>query len=168
MNYEPFVLERTFMSPRNIVWAAFTQAEHLGRWFSPAGMKPGRNQMDFREGGIYHYELIPPLGDAFWGRWIFREIVNQELMVKHVSFSDEGGGITRHPMAPDWPLETLSKIRFASLNGGTQIRLESSAIGSDRIQLQTFEDARSSLLQGWTGTLDHLDIFLARVQHAWN
>ncbi len=163
MNYEPFVLERTFKAPRALVWAAFTQADHLGQWMSPKGMKAGKNLMDFREGGVYHYELVPPEGPAFWGRWIFREIVDQEMIVNHVSFSDEGCGITRHPMAPEWPLETLSKTHFSDAEGGTFIHLEWSAIGSDPVALKTFDDGRPSMTQGWGGTMDHLDAYLANI-----
>lgn len=165
MNYEPFVLERTFKAPRALVWAAFTQAEHLGQWMFPKGMSPGKNFLDFREGGIYHYQLMLPDGNPFWGRWIFREIIDQELIVNHVSFSDEGCGITRHPMAPEWPLETLSKTQFVDAGGNTQIRLEWSALGSDPVALKTFDDGRPGMTQGWGGTMDNLDEFLAKVQN---
>ncbi len=164
MNYEPFVLERTFHAPRVLVWAAFSQAEHLGKWMSPSGMKPGRCTIDFREGGLYHYEILPPEGPGFWGRWIFREIVDQELIVNHVSFSDEGFGITRHPMAPDWPLETYSRTKFSDVEGGTRIRLEWSALGSDPVALKNFDDGKPGMTQGWGGTMDNLDTCLAQWQ----
>lgn len=166
MSYEPFVLERTFNAPLALVWAAFSTAEHLGRWMSPKGLAPGRNFMDFRPGGIFHYEIVPPGQTGFWGRWIFRDIVDQELMVTHASFSDEGAGITRHPMAPDWPLEMLSKTRFSAVEGGTLIRLEISAVGSDPVQLKTFDEGKASMTQGWGGTMDILDAYLAEVQNA--
>lgn len=164
MNNEPFVLERTFKAPRALVWATFSRAEHLGKWMSPKGMSPGRNFMDFRPGGIFHYEIVPPNQPGFWGRWIYREIVDQELIVNHHSFSDEGGGIVRHPMAPDWPLEMLSKNQFSDVDGGTLLRLEMSVIGSDPLQRQTFEAGRPSMSMGWGGTMDVLDVVLAELQ----
>jgi uncharacterized protein YndB with AHSA1/START domain len=165
MNNQPFVLERTFNAPRDLIWAAFSQAEHLGHWMSPKGMTPGRCTIEFREGGIYHYEIVPPQGESFWGRWIFREIVDQELIANHVSFSDEGCGITRHPMAPEWPLETYSRVSFSDIEGGTLIRLEWSALGSDVVALQKFEEGKPSMTQGWGGTMDCLDAHLAKVQN---
>ena len=166
MNYEPFVLERTFKAPLALVWATFSQADHLGHWMSPQGMTPGRNVMDFRPGGMFHYEIVPPGQSGFWGRWLFRDIVDQEAIIVHVSFSDEGAGIVRHPMAPDWPLEMLSKTRFTEVAGGTQIRLEISAVGSDPAQLKTFDAGRESMTQGWGGTLDQLESHLTKVQNA--
>jgi len=166
MNYEPFVLKRTFKAPRSLVWAAFSQAEHLSQWMSPQGMTPGRSEMDFRPGGIYHYELVPPGQTGFWGRWIFRDIQDHELIVTHASFSDEGGGITRHPMAQDWPLEMLAKTRFSDVKGGTEIQMEISAVGSDPAQLKAFDEGKSSMTQGWGGTLNQLESHLAEVQNA--
>ena len=165
MNYEPFVIERTFKAPRALVWAAMSQADRLNQWMSPAGMKAGRNLMEFREGGIYHYEIVPPEGPSHWGRWIFRQIVDQEMIVCHVSFSDEGCGIIRHPMAPDWPLEMLSKTRFSDAEAGTQLRLELAALGSDPAQLNTFEAGRPSMTAGWGGTFEKLEAYLAQVQN---
>lgn len=164
MNYEPFVLERTFKAPLSLVWATFSQAEHLGHWMSPKGLSPGRNFMDFRPGGIFHYEIVPPGETGFWGRWIFRDIVDQELIITHASFSDEGGGITRHPMAPEWPLEMLCKTRFFEFEGGTKIEMKTSAVGSDPVQLKTFDEGKSSMTQGWGGTFEILDGYLSDMQ----
>lgn len=164
MKYEPFVLERTFKAPLSLVWAALTQADHLAKWFAPQGITPGRNTMDFREGGFYHYELLSPDGVAHWGRWIFREIEDQKRFVNHVSFSDEGCGIVQHPMAPDWPLETLSKTSLSEVDGGTRVKIEWSAIGSNPVALKTFDDGRESMTQGWGGTMDKFDAYLQSIQ----
>jgi uncharacterized protein YndB with AHSA1/START domain len=135
---------------------------------SPAGMTPGRCTIDFREGGIYHYEIITPESVSFWGRWIYREIVDHEMMSFHVSFSDEGCGITRHPMALDWPLETYSTTQFSDVEDGTLIHLEWSALGSDPVALKTFDDGKPSMTQGWGGTMDCLDAYLAKVRNRNN
>ena len=68
-------------------------------------------------------------------------------------------------MAPDWPLETFSKTRFSDVEGGTLIRLEWSALGSDPVALKNFEDGKPSMTQGWSGTMDQLDACLAKVQN---
>ena len=165
MSNQPFVLERTLKAPCALVWAAFSQAEHLGKWMSPKGMTPGRNTMDFRNGGIYHYEIVAPNGMSHYGRWLFRNVIDHELIACHVSFSDEGAGIVRHPMAPDWPLEMLSQTHFTDAEEGTLIRLELAAVGSDPAQLKTFDDGKASMTQGWGGTFGVLEEYLAQVQN---
>lgn len=164
MNQEIFRLNRVFKAPRHLVWDTFSHAKHLGQWMSPAGMKPGRCNLDFREGGIYHYEIIPAKGESFWGRWIYREIVEQELIANHISFSDEGCGITQHLMAPDWPLETFAKFQFSDVEEGTLVTLEMTALGSDPVALKAFEGMIQSLSGGWGGTFDHLDLLLEGLQ----
>jgi hypothetical protein len=68
-------------------------------------------------------------------------------------------------MAPDWPLETMSRTQFSDVEGGTLIRLEWSPIGSDAVANQAFTDGKPSMTQGWGGTMDKLDVYLAEVQN---
>ena len=55
-----------------------------------------------------HYGMRTPDGNEMWGKWIYREIVKPERLVVVASFSDAQRGITRHPLSPEWPLETPS------------------------------------------------------------
>jgi uncharacterized protein YndB with AHSA1/START domain len=34
---EPLVISRSFAAPRDLVFRAWSSAEHMKRWFSPAG-----------------------------------------------------------------------------------------------------------------------------------
>ena len=52
-----------------------------------------------------------------WGMFVYREIVRPERIVFVNSFSNENGDVTRHPMAPDWPLEMLTTFTFEDLGG---------------------------------------------------
>ena len=40
MKYEPFVLERTFKAPIDLLWSTFTQAEHLKNWMASQERPP--------------------------------------------------------------------------------------------------------------------------------
>ena len=48
-----------------------------------------------------------PQGNG-WAKFVYREIVPPELLVWEHSFSDEAGGLTRHPLSPTWPLKLLT------------------------------------------------------------
>ena len=158
---EPFVLEQVVPAPLTQVWRAFSSAEGLKKWMFPVGVAAGTSTMDFREGGMYHYELLPLGGVAFWGRWLFINIEEPYRIVTHVSFSDAGCGITRHPMAPDWPLECRCTYQFSESAEGTMIRLEYAPVGLDPTAFAAFEGGRASLNQGWGGTLNNLRRLLA-------
>jgi Activator of Hsp90 ATPase homolog 1-like protein len=80
----PFVLERRFSAPRELVYAALTEAEHLGQWMSPPGMEMTQCPVDARVGGIFHYALKPRrVADAAaMGRELtFRELVSAQRIV---------------------------------------------------------------------------------------
>lgn len=158
------MLTRVFAAPRALVWSAFTEREHLQRWFTPKGFTMSKCAVDLRRGGVFHYGLKAPNGGEMWGKWVFREIVAPEKLVVVVSFSDANGGVTRHPLSATWPLETLSSTTFTESGGKTTLRLEWSAFNATPIEQKTFDDAHSSMEQGWAGTMEQLTAYLAQAQ----
>jgi uncharacterized protein YndB with AHSA1/START domain len=158
-----FVIAREFEAKRERVWKAFTDPEHLKQWWGPKGFTVIVSKMDLRPGGTYHYGMKAPDGTAMWGKFVFREIVPPERMVFVNSFSDEAGGVTRHPMHLSWPLEMLSIITFEELPGGkTKLTIRWSALNATAEEQKTFDTSHDSMRQGWGGTLDQLTAYLAK------
>lgn len=89
---DDFVLSRVLNAPHDLVWKGFTDPEHMKHWWGPKGFKVLASKMDLRQGGVYHYGLQTPNGQAMWGKFVYREIVPQEKLVFINSFSDENGG----------------------------------------------------------------------------
>jgi len=164
INDEPFVLTRSFDAPRDLLWKVWTQSEHLGKWFSPKGFKILAARMDFRVGGIYHYGLETPDGKPMWGKWEFREIAAPERIVLIQSFSDENGGLARHPMAPDWPQFMLSTMTFAAQGNKTKFTLTWTPHKATEVERRTFDAGRASMEMGWGGTMEQLIAYLAKLQ----
>src|ERR1044071_8437480 len=115
---KPFVISRVLDAPRDLVWKCFTDPEHMKQWGGPKGFKAFHSKMDLRVGGMYHYALQGPEGPPMWGKFVYREITPKDRFVVVSSFSDEQGGIPRHPMAPTWPREMLSTFSFEDVPGG--------------------------------------------------
>lgn len=159
--HPPFILTRRFDAPREQVFAAFTQLQHLSRWMSPVGTEPVGGSLDLRPGGTYHYGMKMPNGAVMWGKWTFREIVAPERLVVVVQFSDEAGGVTRHPMAASWPLHTLSTTTLADDGGKTLMTLNWQALDASPEEQATFDGAHAGMAQGWGGTMDQLATYLA-------
>jgi uncharacterized protein YndB with AHSA1/START domain len=158
-----FVVLRVFDAPRDLVWKAFTDPERMKEWWGPKGFTVISSKMDLRPGGTYHYGMKAPNGSAMWGKFVFREIVAPERMVFINSFSDEAGGITRHPMAPTWPLEMLSTFTFAEEPGGkTKVTIRWSAYKASEEEQKTFDTSHDGMRQGWGGTMDQLADYLAK------
>ena len=158
-----FVISRVLNAPRDLVWKCFTDPEHMKVWWGPKGFTGVSSKMDFRPGGRYHYGLKSPDGMTMWGRMIYREIVPPEKIVFINSFSDEQGGISRHPMAPTWPIEMLSIFTFEEQPGGkTKFTVRWSPHNATAEEQKTFDEGHGSMNQGWSGTLDRLDAYLAK------
>jgi uncharacterized protein YndB with AHSA1/START domain len=156
------LITRSFDAPRERVFDAFTNPEEMKKWWGPKGFTVIASKMDLRPGGTYHYGMRAPDGSAVWGKFVYREIVRPERIVLVNSFSDETGGITRHPLSPTWPLEMLSTFRFDDDDGHTRLTVQWSLMEATEAERETFENAREDMKQGWTGTMDQFADYLAK------
>ena len=155
-----FAIARVFDAPREAVWKAWTEAERLERWWGPKGFAVKHCAMDLRPGGLFHYGLQTPNGGVMWGRWAIREVAAPGRLNFVASFSDEAGGVIRHPWAADWPLETLSAVTFAERSGGTEVAWTAEA--ATEAERAAFAAGFDSMRQGWAGTFGQLGNYLAR------
>jgi uncharacterized protein YndB with AHSA1/START domain len=162
INDQPFVVSRAFGAPRARVWQAWTEVEHLKQWWGPKGFVVTHCNVDLRPGGLMHYCLRSPDGNDMWGRFVYREIVKPERLIWVNSFSDEKGGITRHPMAPRWPREMLTTVRFAEQGKGTLVTVQWVPINATEDERRMFDEGRASMQQGWTGTFEQFEEYLGR------
>ncbi|MEA2336914.1 MAG: hypothetical protein QOE82_921 [Thermoanaerobaculia bacterium] len=159
---EEFVITREFDAPRDLVFAAWTESERMAQWWGPKGFTVTFAKLDLRPGGMFHYGMRGPDGSTMWGKMVYREITPPERLVVLVSFSDENGGTTRHPMAPTWPVEMLNTITFAERGGKTTITLRSSAYNATDEERATFKAGHASMQGGFTGTFNQLADYLAK------
>jgi uncharacterized protein YndB with AHSA1/START domain len=160
----PFSLTREFAAPRNLVWKAWSESEHMGKWFGPKGFTINVDHMDFRVDGTFHYSLHMPNGGEMWGKFTYREIVPQEKIVWMFSFSDKDGGLTRNPFSKTpWPLQVLNETTFAEANGRTTVTIKCIPFGGTDEERQTFIAAVGGMTQGWMGTFQQLAEYLAKL-----
>ena len=88
MSQWPFMTTHEFAAPRELVWKAWTERERLMQWFGPKGATMTTANMDFREGGSFHYCLRINEKMEMWGKFTYREIVPPEKITWLNSFSD--------------------------------------------------------------------------------
>jgi uncharacterized protein YndB with AHSA1/START domain len=157
-----FTISRLFKAPRLLVWNACTQPERMTHWWGPKGSIVRVAKMDFRVGGTYHCCMKSPEGVEVWGKFAYREISKPHRIVFVNSFSDENGGLTRHPIVANWPLEMLSTFTFDEKEGKTQFTVKWTPLAPTEVERKTFEEGMDSMKQGWTGTLDQLTVYLER------
>ncbi len=143
------VLTRTFAAPRTLVFKAWTDPEHLRRWFGP---KPFTNpvcEVDLRVGGSWRIVMRAPNGDEFPAAGIYKEIVEPERLVFTNNAIDKEGNVI---------IEGFTTVSFAEENGKTKLTLQTR--GTARV------DYAAAYLQGmeagWSQSLEKLAGELAR------
>ena len=123
----------------------------------PEGRQVIRSEMDLRPGGTYLYGMQTPDGTVMWGKLVYREIAPKDRLVFINSFSDENGGITRHPMAPTWPMEMMSIFTFEDQPGQDQLHRPLVAAQRHRGRARPSKALARACGRVGTGTLDSLD-----------
>jgi uncharacterized protein YndB with AHSA1/START domain len=157
---DAFVISRAFDCSRERLWNAFTNVDEIKRWWGPKGVTITTAKMDLRPDGTFHYCMRTPDGTDMWGRQVYREIVKPERIVLINSFSDANGGLTRHPLAPSWPIEMLSTFLFTEAAGKATFTVNWSPFNPTPEERAAFDAGHDSMRGGWTGTMDQLGAYL--------
>ena len=158
----PFEISRTFDAPRDKVWQAWTEPARLKQWWGPKGFTVHTCRVDLRPGGTFLYGMKAPDGSDMWGKFVYREIKAPEKLVFVVSFSDAQGGVTLHPWNQDWPRYILSTVEFSEIGARTRVTVRWLPHEASETERRTFEEGRSSMNQGWSGTFEQLEAYLGK------
>lgn len=75
------VLQREIDVPPELVWAAWTQPEHLKQWFAPAPWTITECEVDLRPGGMLRFVMRSPEGQEYPNLGCYLEIVPNERLV---------------------------------------------------------------------------------------
>lgn len=141
------VISRVFDAPRALVFKAFSQPEHVARWFGPEDHTVASCEMDFRVGGAYFFVLRAPAGKAHRLKGVYREIAPPERLAFTWAWVDAEGTCSSQ--------ETLVELSFAEEGDKTRLTLHQALFETT--------DARDAHSQGWTSTLNSLERYLAEM-----
>jgi uncharacterized protein YndB with AHSA1/START domain len=146
----PLKLSRVFRARRETVFSAWSTADHVSRWFAPAGCEVADVKVEMRIGGPFELLMRAP-GLEHRLRGTFIEIVANTRLVLDMRISD----------ANDKPLfRAYTELDFTEVAGGT---------GLDVTQTYTLLDPSVAGMlggapEGWRSTLDNLERELARLE----
>lgn len=80
------VAVRLLDAPRELVFDAFTDREHISRWWGPRGFTTTTHQMDVRPGGVWRFVMHGPDGVDYQNKVVYEEVRRPERLVySHVS-----------------------------------------------------------------------------------
>ena len=146
----PVRVSRTFHAPREVVFAAWTSADHVGRWFAPTGYTIPQAKVEARVGGPFEVLMRAPDGVEHWARGTFVAIARNEKLALDLTVTDAKGRAL---------FRAFTEARFADALGGTAL---------DVTQTYTVIDPEAAWMaegapQGWAQTLDNLSAEVRRM-----
>lgn len=148
-----FTVERVFNAPREKVFDAFTQCEHLMQWWGPHEWPLAHCDIDFRVGGSWHYAMRETAtGNESWGLMFYDEISAPELIRYRDVFSDADRSIN-----PELP-ETANILRFYPEGNKTRVVSESTFASADALKQVIDMGMEEGLKETW----DRLETYVSR------
>lgn len=134
------IVRRRIRASAERLFAAWTEAAHLERWWGPAGVTCVEPEVDLRPGGAYRIGNLLPDGTTVWISGVFEVITPPTELV--YSWRVEPG---------EHPTERV-RVRFEQTDDHTEV-----VVVHERIPDQpTFDNHQ----HGWAGCLDGLEAFV--------
>ncbi|MEL6276829.1 MAG: SRPBCC domain-containing protein [Bacteroidota bacterium] len=91
-----YTIKRTFKAPIQLVWEAWTKAEHITNWWGPPGMEITVVKHDFHVGGEWEYHMLMPNGKTFLSEGVYVEIEAPNKLVTTANFRPMTEGVELH------------------------------------------------------------------------
>ncbi len=129
------VTTRVINAPRAMVYAAFTDAEHIGEWWGPNGFTTTVHWMDVRPGGSWRYVMHGPDGTDYDNHMAYLDVVENECIAGWIgafpndpnafhftaTFTDEGEKtrLTMHTVFSS-PEKLQEVMKFGAVEGANQ------------------------------------------------
>jgi uncharacterized protein YndB with AHSA1/START domain len=149
---KPLVISRHFAAPRQLVFKAWSSAEHIKRWFSPEGYSVPEAEIEFRADGVFAVCMRMPSGEVHWMRGTFGEVSPPDRLTftAGVTFGDK----------ERFTVHTI--VTFEDEGIGTRMTVNQAYDIHDPAFLSAVDGAA----EGWRMTLDKLEREVARIDAA--
>jgi len=150
------VLERIFKAPRSLVFKAYTEQEQLKQWWGPNGWELSFCEVDFREGGYWHFcmkcvdESKEYAGQESWGKALYTRI-DAPASIQYTDYFSNPDGELNEELAA-----TKMTIKFVEEKGKTKVVNEAEFPSKAALQ----QVLNMGVIIGVSETWDKLNAFL--------
>jgi uncharacterized protein YndB with AHSA1/START domain len=141
-------ISRVFAAPRTAVFAAWSSADRVKRWFCPAGYVVPQARVEMRVGGPFEVLMRSPEGIDYWLRGQFTEVAPLDRLAIEMRVGGEGEGTY---------FSARTVVIFDDDDGGTRMEVVQTYRLDDPSRRWMIDGAGA----GWNQTLDHLAAVLA-------
>jgi uncharacterized protein YndB with AHSA1/START domain len=146
-----FRVSRVFPARRELVFKAWSSAEHVKNWFTPPGLSTPYCEVGLHVGGPFVVCMQMPDGTQHWSRGTFVEVMPSERLVIDMRATDSGERVL---------FRAYTEVTLSEVIGGTKMDV-----------VQTYSELApgaemmiAGAPQGWGGTLDNLGAEIKRIQ----
>jgi uncharacterized protein YndB with AHSA1/START domain len=148
MKPEPVEISRLFDASRERVFAAWSSAERVARWFSPEGCSVPKAEIEFRPGGVFSVVMRLPDGQEHLCRGAFEEVTPPARLAFAMEVvSDDKARFRVHTI-----------VDFAAEGDKTRMTVRQNYELYDA----AYAGAPAGAREGWRTTLDKLAREIAR------
>ncbi len=141
------VISRVFDAPRDLVWRAWTDPNHLAQWFGPRGFTSSVPELDLCVGGALRIVMHGPDGNDYPMKGVFREVVKPERLVfSNIAIDKDGNHL----------LEGETSVTLSEQGGKTTLTMKSHMVGLVPIAVQML----AGMEAGWTQSIEKLEELL--------
>src|SRR5258708_7570813 len=126
---ENLVVTRILDAPVELVWKAWTDPQHVMRWWGPKYFVSPTCKIDLREGGKFIFCMRAPAdmgGQEHYTAGIYKKIRPMESLEFTQGLADQDGNPINPVlvgMPPDFPKEIRTVVTFKQIKGGDMTEL---------------------------------------------
>ncbi|QND52425.1 SRPBCC domain-containing protein [Phyllobacterium sp. 628] len=142
-NDRELTITRIVDAPIGLVFKAWSQPEHIVRWWGPKDFTCPSCEMDFRTGGAYRNSIRSPDGEDAWMVGLYQEIIEPSRIAFTFAWEDTDG-----QCGP----QSLVTLTLNEEGNRTKLVFHQAAFA-------TVED-RDSHQNGWTECMERLEDYV--------
>ena len=105
-----------------LVWQAWTNPDHIKKWFTPAPWQTVDCEIDLRPGGIFRTVMRSPEGKEFPGTGCYLEIVKNRKLVWTNGLAPGYRPVKPPAVADGGDFQFTAVVELEPQNGGTKYR----------------------------------------------
>lgn len=155
-NNNDLLISHLFDAPREVVFEAWTDPQHLQHWYAPEGCTITFKFIDVRVGGKFHSLIQDPVHGPCWITGEYQEVKSPEKLVFTMELSNEHGvpvSATEAGKSEDWPPAIITTVTFDPVGQQTKLTLHQTVAEA--------EAKKTGAYQSWFSMFDRLNVLVS-------